>query len=282
MSNSRSKQVDLIAQQFAGASDGVSRMFGRGAANLPKMVEAAVAELLPNPHQPRRTIDPQGINELAASIERHGLIQPIVIRRRTEDDRYELVAGERRWRAFQHLGRETIPALLATGDAEELALIENLQREDLHPLDEAVALERLKNRHGYTHETLAKSVGRSRTVVTEMLQLNTLPENLREEARRHAVTRNALLQMVRITDPRKRAAAWEALKQGASIRQIRAQRSKGGSGKAGSSDGLVRIASKLLRDIEASPDGARASLASDRGRDVLSRLRAHLDTLLQG
>ena len=96
------------------------------------------------------------------------------------------------------------------------------------------------------------------------------------------MTRNALLQMVRIADPRQRAAAWEALKQGASMRQIRAQRSKSRSEKAGSGDGLVRVASKLLRDIEASPDGARASLASDRGRDVLSRLHAHLDTLLQG
>ena len=281
MSSSRRKQVDLIAQQFAGAGVGASRMFG-GAAALPKMVDAVVAELLPNPHQPRRTIDPVGISELASSIEQHGLIQPIVVRRRAEDDRYELVAGERRWRAFKHLGKATIPALLTTGDAEELALIENLQREDLHPLDEAVALERLKDRHGYTHETLAKSVGRSRTVVTETLQLNTLPESLREEARRYPVTRNALVQMVRIADPGQRAAAWEALKQGASMRQIRARRSESDGGKASSGDRFVSGAERFLRDLEAPSDEVRASMASDRGRELLLRLRARIEALLQG
>lgn len=280
MSSSRSKQVDLIAQQFADASIGASRIFGRGTTVLPKMVEASVAELLPNPHQPRRSIDPQGISELASSIEQHGLLQPIVVRRREEDDRYEVVAGERRWRAFQHLGKETIPAILTTGNAEELALIENLQREDLHPLDEAIALERLKERHGYTHETLAKSVGRSRTVVTETLQLNTLPKNLQEEARRYPVTRNALVQMVRIADPRQREAAWEAIKQGASIREIRAQRVKRSDANSEPADRIVTFATRLLRDLEAPPAEVRACLSAGQGRDVLLRLRARIDALL--
>jgi ParB family chromosome partitioning protein len=280
MSSLRSKQVDLIAQQFADTRVGASRIFGRGTTVLPKMVEAPVAELLPNPHQPRRSIDPQGITELASSIEQHGLLQPIVVRRREEDDRYEVVAGERRWRAFQHLGKESIPAILTTGDAEELALIENLQREDLHPLDEAIALERLKERHGYTHETLAKSIGRSRSVVTETLQLNTLPKDLQEEARRYPVTRNALVQMVRIADPRQREAAWEAIKQGASMRQIRAQRVKRSDAKSEPADRIVTLANRLLRDLEAPPAEIRASLSAEQGREVLLRLRAHIDALL--
>jgi ParB family chromosome partitioning protein len=244
------------------------------------MVEAPVAELLPNPHQPRRSIDPQGIGELASSIEQHGLLQPIVVRRREEDDRYEVVAGERRWRAFQHLGKESIPAILTTGDAEELALIENLQREDLHPLDEAIALHRLKERHGYTHETLAKSVGRSRSVITETLQLNTLPTELQEEARRYPVTRNALVQMVRIADRHQRKAAWEAIKQGASMRQIRAQRIKQSDASSEPADRIITFANKLLRDLEAPSEENRASLSAEQGREVLLRLRARIDALL--
>jgi len=280
VSSSRSSKVDLIAKQFSNVNSVGNRIFGRGASILPKMIEAPVGELLANPNQPRQIIDAKGIEELAASIEQHGLIQPIVVRRREEDDRYELVAGERRWRAFQHLGREAIPALLITGDSEELALIENLQREDLHPLDEAAALERLKDRHRYTHETLAKSLGRSRTVITEMLQLNTLPEALREEGRRYPVSRNALVQLTRIADPKQRNAAWEAIKRGASTRQIRAQRTR--RPVAAPLDRLMTSVRKLLHDLETTATDLDLPLRTGPDRESLLQLRAQIDTLLNG
>jgi ParB family chromosome partitioning protein len=281
MPASRREKVELIAKQFSSVALGTSRIFGQGSVNLPRMIEASVAEIVPSPHQPRRRIDPAGLEDLAASIERHGLLQPIVVRRREEDDRYELVAGERRLRAFQKLGHKAIPALLTTGDAEELALIENLQREDLHPLDEAAALQRLKDSHAYTHEMLAKSVGRARSVVTEMLQLNALPEPLREEARGHPVSRNALVQLSRVTDPRQQAAMWEAIKKGASFRQIKERRSGLERLHPGPARKALTSAGSLVRQLEKLP---RADLAAEaaqgEGRGVLLRLRSLIDDLL--
>ena len=127
----------------------------RTAADRPRIVEIDLHDLHPNPDQPRKTFSEESLIELAASIERHGLIQPITVKR-LDSGTYLLVAGERRFRAFERLGRPTIPAIVTTGDAEEIALIENIQREDLNPLEEAEALARMMDRHRYTQEQLGK------------------------------------------------------------------------------------------------------------------------------
>ena len=140
-----------------------------------------LSEIRVNPKQPRRSIDDEGLEGLAVSIENHGLLQPVVVRR--VDGGYELVAGERRFRATRIAGKTTIPATIV--DAEgirslELALIENIQRENLSALDEAAAYQQLVLNTGVTHQELASRVGKSRAAVTNALRLLELPEAIRD------------------------------------------------------------------------------------------------------
>lgn len=138
-----------------------------------------VAQLRPNPYQPRRQFNADGLEELAASIEQSGILQPLVVRKRAEG--YEIVAGERRWRAAQRLGLAEVPAIIRDySDQEmlELALIENLQREELNPVEEARAYQQLIQIFELTQEQVAERVGKSRVAVTNALRLLRLPEQI--------------------------------------------------------------------------------------------------------
>lgn len=141
----------------------------------------AVGAVAPGRYQPRRHIDPEALEELAASIKAQGLIQPIVVRD-GGGGRYELIAGERRWRASQLAGLAEVPALVIDvpeQSAMAMALIENIQRQDLNPLEEAHALKRLVEEFALTHQQVADAVGRSRAAVTNLLRLIDLPEPIR-------------------------------------------------------------------------------------------------------
>ena len=135
-----------------------------------------------NPYQPRKTFNEESIKELALSIEKHGLLQPIVV---IEDNgKYILVAGERRLRAFKLLNKDKIKAIISDislKDLREYALIENIQREDLNPLEIAISLKSLIDEYGFTHEELAKSIGKSRTYITNMLRLLHLPNEVQKK-----------------------------------------------------------------------------------------------------
>ncbi|HKU66608.1 MAG TPA: ParB/RepB/Spo0J family partition protein [Candidatus Baltobacteraceae bacterium] len=136
-----------------------------------------VDRIRPNPHQPRKTFDPQALDELKASIGEHGVLVPILVRER--GDGYELIAGERRWRACAALGRSTVPAIVRTSDDREsleVAIIENLQRENLNPLEEAAGIAELIDSHDFTQEQVAQRLGKSRPAVTNALRLLGLPE----------------------------------------------------------------------------------------------------------
>lgn len=139
--------------------------------------DIAVDSVVPNPHQPRKDFDPEAIASLASSIDSIGLLQPIVVRE--DDGSYVLVAGERRLRAMKSLNRATIPAVIRseTDDATNLAeaLVENIQREDLNPLEEAAAFQELLEEYGKTHEEVAESVGKSRSTISNTLRLLQLP-----------------------------------------------------------------------------------------------------------
>lgn len=133
-------------------------------------------------YQPRLSIDPDGLQDLAESIKAQGLVQPVVVRR-IEGGNYELIAGERRWRAAQMAGLHTIPAIIRDipdQAAAAMSLIENIQREDLNPLEEALAMSRLISDFGLTHQQTAESVGRSRASVTNLLRLIDLQEKTKE------------------------------------------------------------------------------------------------------
>ena len=186
--------------------------------DLPKIVEVNLSEIHPNPDQPRKTFDEAKLRELAASIERQGLLQPIIVQKRAAGDGgYLLVAGERRFRAHQLLEKATIPAILTEGNPDEIALIENIQREDLNPLEEAEALERMMDRYHYTQEELGKVIGKAQNTVSEVLQLNTLPPSIKDEYRTsdtRTMSKSALVELTRIKDAKHQKAVWEAMKAG--------------------------------------------------------------------
>ena len=144
--------------------------------------EIPIDQLYRGAHQPRIRFRPEGIEELAQSIRAQGVIEPIVVRPRTAGG-FEIVAGERRWRAAQLAGLDRVPAMVRDVDDSQaiaLALIENIQREDLNPLEEAQALKRLLEEQALTHEQLAEAVGKSRTAVTNLLRLLNLVPRVRD------------------------------------------------------------------------------------------------------
>jgi ParB family chromosome partitioning protein len=142
-----------------------------------KLREIDIDRIVPNAQQPRKHFSEEALNELADSIRAHGLIQPIVVQP-LPDDFFQLIAGERRWRAAQRAGLMRLPAIVREEDGDsslEIALIENLQREDLNPIEEAQAYEKLIVEFGLTQEEVARRVGKSRVTVTNMLRLLRLP-----------------------------------------------------------------------------------------------------------
>lgn len=145
-----------------------------------------VESLVPNLHQPRRGFSEQSLTELSNSIREMGVIQPVLVRPAKLEGNYEIVAGERRWRAARMANCSTIPVIIkAVSDSEslEIALIENLQREDLNPLDTAEAYDILIKKFSYTHEVLAQRMGKDRTNITNHLRLLKLPEPIKNDLR---------------------------------------------------------------------------------------------------
>lgn len=148
--------------------------------------------VLPNPDQPRKYFNPETLAELSTSIKERGVLQPIIIRK-TDAGEVFLVAGERRLKAAKMAGLERIPAIITKGQPAEISLIENLQREDLKPIEEAEALHRMTTEYHYTHEQLALVIGKARSTITETLSLIKLPEEIKEECRRADIYPRRLL-----------------------------------------------------------------------------------------
>ncbi|HEX4339339.1 MAG TPA: ParB/RepB/Spo0J family partition protein [Polyangiaceae bacterium] len=149
--------------------------YGKG-----NVFECPLEKIVPQKGQPRQHFDKEKLDELAQSLREHGLLEPLVVRRRGEE--FELIAGERRWRAAQRAGlREVLVVVrdVSGKDAFELALIENIQREDLNAVEFAEAMQRLLDEHGYTQETLADRVGKDRSTIANALRLLKLPEKIR-------------------------------------------------------------------------------------------------------
>lgn len=145
--------------------------------------EISVSSIDPNPNQPRNHFDEDSLAELSASIKAIGLLQPVLVRPSSTPDRFELIAGERRWRASKRAGLSTIPAIVRVTDdvsSVEQALVENLHRQDLTPLEEAAAYQQLLEDFSMTHEQVATKVGKSRSAITNSLRLLTLPPTIQQ------------------------------------------------------------------------------------------------------
>jgi ParB family chromosome partitioning protein len=144
--------------------------------------EIDIDRIIPSPFQPRRTFDEIKINELASSIRNQGIIQPLVVR--PKGDQFELIAGERRWRAAMKAGLNKVPVVVRAAtdhEALQLALIENLQREDLNPIEEANGYRRLQEEFQWTHEEMAERVGKSRPAIANAMRLLALPQEVQQE-----------------------------------------------------------------------------------------------------
>jgi ParB family transcriptional regulator, chromosome partitioning protein len=168
----------------------------------------------PNPNQPRQNVG--DLTELVASVREKGILEPIIVRRL--DSRFQIVAGERRYRAAVEVGLPEIPCVvkdLSDADVMEIALIENLQRKDLTAFEEADGLKSLAESHGYTHEMMAERLGKSRTTVTETMTLSAMPDRVRELCRLADISSKSLLiQVVRQQTPEKMVAFIDTLQKG--------------------------------------------------------------------
>ncbi len=166
----------------------------------------AIDRIEANPEQPRLAFDEASLNELAASIREHGVLQPILVRP-LDAMRYQLIAGERRWRASVLAGLDTIPALIEEIDddtALEIAIIENLQREDLSPLDEAAMYDRMVREHGYSIRKLAEKLGKDKGYLENRLRLADAPPEVRELVSLRKDTLSHAYELMKVEDARKR------------------------------------------------------------------------------
>lgn len=190
----------------------------------PGVVDVPVSDIRPNPLQPRRRFSPEGLAELAESIRQHGLLQPVVVSRASGGG-FHLVAGERRWRAAQLAGLARIPAVVreAAGDSDllALALIENLQREDLTPIEEARAFHHLRTELGQSQEAIARQVGKDRSTVANALRLLQLPLDLQELVDGGALSAGHARALVSVEDTlRQRDVAERCVREGWSVRRL--------------------------------------------------------------
>ena len=183
--------------------------------------EIPIELIQPGRYQPRSHFDPAAISQLAESIRSRGLMQPIVLRA-LEADRYEIIAGERRWRAAQLVGMEKITAIIRNVDDEAvlaMSLIENIQREDLNPLEEANALQRLTDEFQLTHEEIAKAVGKSRSTVTNMLRLCSLHPRVASMLQAGDIDMGHARALLTLDDERQLNVAQEIVRLGLNVRQ---------------------------------------------------------------
>jgi ParB family transcriptional regulator, chromosome partitioning protein len=186
--------------------------------------EIPIARITSNPYQPRQLFDDAKLEELARSIQENGVIQPIVLRRAPDGDGYQLIAGERRFLAAKRAGRESIPAIVRQASRREMlefALVENLQREDLNPIDEARAYQRMALEFALTQEQVAEKVGKDRSTVTNALRLLNLPESIQDMVSRGALsTGHARCLLAFESATEQEALASEIVKKGLSVRQV--------------------------------------------------------------
>ena len=213
-----------MAAKKGGLGRGLDALFNENATDEKGVVTLRLSEIEPNRNQPRTNFDEDALAELADSIEKHGLIQPIVVRP-TSSGVYQIVAGERRWRACRMAGLNEVPVVIKELDDQkyfEIALIENLQREDLNAVEEAQGYKTLIDVYSLTQEQVAESVGKSRSAVTNALRLLNLNDNAFEALKNGQITAGHARAILAAEDDEMAAAMLKAALAGASVRELEA------------------------------------------------------------
>ena len=216
--------------------------------------EIEIGRIRPNPNQPRIQFSDESIDELADSIAERGVLQPILLRPHGDGEGFEIIAGERRWRAAQRARLHTIPAIVRDIDeaaTAELALIENIQREDLNAIEEAEGYKQLIDRHGHTQDNIAKIVHKSRSHVANLLRLLDLPEFVRQSLLKGDISMGHARAVATAPDPE--SLAKEIVKKGLSVRQAeaRARRERPGAGQDIARASARNAAKSVDADLEA-------------------------------
>jgi ParB family chromosome partitioning protein len=235
-----------------------------------------VNRITPNPEQPRLAMEQTSLDELSASIREHGVLQPILVRP-LENGEFQLIAGERRWRASKAAGLATIPALVEEIDddtALEISIIENLQREDLSPLDEAAMYERMVRDHGYSVRRLAQKLGKDKGYLENRLRLADAPDEVRELVSLRKDTLSHAYELMKVEDPkkRKRLAAQVARGELTLIKlrdkiEGRPARSAPGPGESDSDASPGLDGDKTAEDASAAWSGRRKEISAESLRD---------------
>jgi len=243
-----------------------------------RLTTVAIADIQPGRYQARVQIDDEALQELADSIKAQGIIQPVIVRERGLSQ-YELIAGERRWRASQLAGLTEIPVVIKTiSDETALAmgLIENLQRENLNPIEEAQGLKRLADEFGLTHETIAKAVGKSRSAISNSLRLLSLPEPVQEMLyqRRLEMGHARALLTLHVVDQLE--LAQKAVKNGWSVREVE-RRSQLAHQKA-KPEAAKTISSDILRINDALTERLGVNAEVKTSNQKKGKIVLHFDT----
>lgn len=227
MTNAQEKRRALgkgIDALFGGASQGAAKVAPAAAAadNRRNILNVAIEDVHPNKSQPRKDFDQAALEDLAASIKEHGLMQPILVRKRAQG--YEIIAGERRWRATQKAGLKTIDVIvkeLSDPDAFVIALIENIQREDLNPIELAKAYKQLMDDQSLTQDQVAERVGKDRSTVANSLRLMKLPSEVQRQVVAGALSMGHARALLALEDEEAISKmAREIVKRGLSVREV--------------------------------------------------------------
>lgn len=216
----------MTAQRKRGLGRGLDALFGptnptQQSTPMSEMAEVAIADIFPNPLQPRHDFDDEALGELSASIANLGVIQPITLRRR-EDGKYTIISGERRWRASQMAGLETLPAYIREVDDENLhamALVENIQREDLNAIEIALGMQRLIEECGLTQEAMAEKVGKKRSTVSNYMRLLGQPSEVQLALKEGVISMGHAKAIAALEPSLQIKAMKRCVKRGLSVRQ---------------------------------------------------------------
>ena len=257
-----------------GLNKGLGSLFAENTTETDSPTEISVMDIEPNRDQPRKDFDQEALEELADSIKRYGLLQPLVVRP-VKGDRYQLVAGERRWRASRIAGLSTVPVVikeLSNSQTAEIALVENLQREDLNPVEEAAGYKSLMDDFGLTQEEVSERMGKSRSAVANSIRLLELPDDILELMKTGIISASHGRALLAFSDKRALRKAAKAASSGANVRTIEDMAKNANEADKRKKMAKLRSRPSIYDEVELSLSenlGRRVKVLANKGKGTL-------------